>query len=97
MNSQTHARILQIMHPYFVKGTNSGYKKKQRKRLIAMLDSIMAREGDQRLEAIGKRQIIRHWKSIEHEKESTRDAKYSILNIFFYHYNTAVSVPKPKK
>ncbi|WP_218925163.1 hypothetical protein [Vibrio sp. ES.051] len=83
------------MSEYVTKGKKSAYKKKQMLRLIAILEDIMAREGDPRLEAIGKRQIIRYWKSIEHETNKTRREKYSILCKFFTVFNPKVTVPEP--
>ena len=83
------------MSYYTMKGKRSDYKKKQMLRLVSILDNIIAREGDSRLEAIGKRQIIRYWKSTEDESTKTRREKYSILKKFFGVYNPNVSVPEP--
>ena len=85
------------MSPYTTKGKKSAYKKKQMIRLVSILDQIMNKEGDPRLEAIGKRQVIRYWKSIEHESNKTRKEKYSILCKFFNLYNSKVTLPKPKE
>lgn len=96
MNNRQHFLIRQVMSSYTTKGKNSAYKKKQMLRLVSILDCIMTREGDPRLEAIGKRQIIRYWKSIEDESNKTRREKYSILCKFFVVFNTKVTVPEPK-
>jgi hypothetical protein len=85
------------MSPYITKGKKSAYKKKQITRLVNILDEVMRKEGDTRLSAIGKRQIIRYWKSIENERDKTRREKYSILCKFFNLYNPKVKVPEPKK
>ncbi len=85
------------MSSYITKGKKSTYKKKQIIRLINTLDKIMNTEGDTRLSAIGKRQIIKYWKSIEDENDKTRREKYSILSKFFALYNPKVRVPEPKK
>ena len=97
MHNQTHFLIRQVMSPYTTKGKKSPYKKKQMARLISILDNIINKEGDPRLYAIGKRQIIRYCKSIEDENDKTRQEKYSILSKFFNLYNPKVSVPKPKR
>lgn len=97
MHNQTHYLIRQTMTPYTTKGKKSAYKKKQMTRLVSILEQIMNKEGDPRLEAIGKRQIIRYWKSIEDEKSKTRREKYSILSKFFSLYNPKVTVPEPKE
>lgn len=85
------------MSPYTTKGKKSAYKKKQMIRLISILEFIMNKENEPRLSAIGKRQIIRYWKSIEDENDKTRQEKYSILKKFFALYNPKVTVPEPKK
>lgn len=97
MHNQTHFRIRQIMSPYITKGKKSAYKKKQMTRLIQILEFIMNKECEPRLPAIGKRQIIRYWKSTEHESDKTRREKYSILCKFFSLYNPKVTVPEPRK
>jgi len=97
MHNQTHYLIRQTMSPYTTKGKTSAYKKKQITRLISILEQIMNKEGDPRLEAIGKRQIIRYWKSTEEESHKTRREKYSILRKFFSLYNPKITVPEPKE
>ena len=96
MHNHTHYLIRQTMSSYTTKGKKSAYKKKQMGRLISILDNIINKEGDPRLSAIGKRQIIRYWKIIEDENDKTRQEKYSILSKFFNLYNPKVSVPIPK-
>ena len=85
------------MSSYTTKGKKSAYKKKQMTRLVSILEEIMSKEGDPRLEAIGKRQIIRYWKSIEDESRKTRREKYSILCKFFNLYNPKITVPEPRE
>ena len=97
MHHHTHYLIRQTMSPYTTKGKKSAYKKKQMTRLVSILEQIMSKESDPRLEAIGKRQIIRYWKSIEGENNKTGREKYSILRKFFSLYNPKVTVPKPKE
>ena len=96
MHNRTHFHIRQIMSSYVTKGKKSAYKKKQMKRLVSILNQIMNTEGDPRLEAIGKRQIIRFWKRTETESNKTRREKYSILCKFFESYNSKITVPEPK-
>jgi hypothetical protein len=95
MHHRQHFLIRQVMSHYIIKGNKSNYKKKQIIRLISILDNIMTREGDTRLDAIGRRQIIRYWKSIAHESDKTRREKYSILCKFFLAFNQKVTVPEP--
>ena len=97
MHKHTHYLIRQTMSSYTTKGKKSAYKKKQMTRLVSILEEIMNKEGDPRLEAIGKRQIIRYWKSIEDESNKTRREKYSILCKFFNRYNPKITVPEPKE
>ena len=66
-------------------------------RLVNILEKIMGKEGDPRLESIGKKQIIRYWKSIEDESSKTRREKYSILCKFFNLYNPKITVPEPRE
>ena len=96
MHNKQHFEIRQVMNVYIAKGKKSAYKKKQMRRLFAILDDIMQREGDPRLDAIGKRQIIRYWKRTENETDQTRREKYSILKRFFSAYNSKVTVPEPR-
>lgn len=97
MHNHTHYLIRQTMSSYTTKGKKSAYKKKQMTRLVSILEKIMSKEDDPRLEAIGKRQIIRYWKSIENENSKTRREKYSILCKFFSRYNPKITVPEPKE
>ena len=97
MHNHTHYLIRQTMSSYTTKGKKSAYKKKQMTRLVSILEKIMSKEGDPRLEAIGKRQIIRYWKSIEDESSKTRREKYSILCKFFNLYNPKITVPEPRE
>jgi len=97
MHNKQHFEIRQVMNAYTGKGKKSAYKKKQMRRLTAILDDIMATEKDPRFDAIGKRQIIRYWKRTEHETDQTRREKYSILKRFFGLYNLRVTVPEPNK
>jgi tRNA C32,U32 (ribose-2'-O)-methylase TrmJ len=95
MHHIIHFEIRQTMNEYTGKGKKSAYKKKQMKRLISILDEIMSTEGEPRLSAIGRRQLIRHWKRTENERNQTRREKYSILKRFFNSYNPKVMVPEP--
>ena len=97
MHNQLQFQIRQIMSSYTSKGKKSAYKKKQMTRLVAILDEIMTKEGEPRLSAIGKAQIIRYWKRTTNESDKTRREKYSILNKFFLLYNVKVTVPEPRK
>ncbi|MCE7626315.1 hypothetical protein [Vibrio cholerae] len=97
MHHQTYAFIHQCMLPYTKKGKKSTYKKKQMKRLIAIIDDIFQHEGMAKLDTIGKRQLIGYWRRTEHEKFETRRAKYTILKKFFALYHPQVTVPEPKK
>ena len=97
MHNRTHYLIRQTMSSYTTKGKKSAYKKKQMTRLVSILEKIMGKEGDPRLEAIGKKQIIRYWKSIEGESSKTRREKYSILCKFFNLYNPKITVPEPRE
>lgn len=97
MHHQTYAFIHQCMLPYTKKGKKSLYKKKQMKRLIAIIDDIFQHEGMAQLDSIGKRQLIGYWRRTEHEQFETRRAKYTILKIFFALYHPKVRVPIPKK
>jgi hypothetical protein len=83
------------MSHYIRKGKKTDFHKKQMKRLINILDDIIDNEGDARLEAIGRRQIIRYWKRTVNETNKTRLEKFHILNKFFNEYNPQVTVPKP--
>ena len=96
MYPQQYFQIRQVMSEYLTKGKKSPYKKKQFKRLIQILENIMTFEGEHRLSAIGKRQIIRYWKRTRDENDKTRREKYSILNKFFKLSNPKVTVPEPK-
>lgn len=96
MHHKTHALIRQFMLPYITKGKKSTYKKKQIKRLIAIIDDIFQNEGTQDLSSIGRRQLIGYWRRTEHEKNETRQAKWLILRRFFKLYNAKVTVPTPK-
>lgn len=96
MHNQTFKKIHLAMHEYTAKGTKSGYKKKQMKRLVSIFEDIFENEQDSRLEAIGRRQIIGFWRRTEHEANKTRLAKYQILKRFFESFNKRVTVPKPK-
>ncbi|MGR5303008.1 hypothetical protein [Vibrio alfacsensis] len=97
MHHQTYAFIHQCMLPYTKKGKKSTYKKKQMKRLIAIINDIFQHEGIARLDSIGKRQLIGYWRRTEHEQFETRRAKYTILKKFFALYHPQVTVPEPKK
>ncbi|MBE4219040.1 hypothetical protein [Vibrio parahaemolyticus] len=97
MHHQTYAFIHQCMLPYTKKGKKSTYKKKQMKRLVAIIDDIFQHEGMARLDSIGRRQLIGYWKRTENEQFETRRAKYTILKKFFALYNPKVTVPEPKK
>ncbi len=96
MHPQTHFEIRQIMMVYSTKGKKSAYKKKQMKRLIAIIDDIFKHEPISSLESIGKRQIIGYWKRYECESFKTRREKYSILLNFLRLYNSKIKVPEPK-
>lgn len=96
MHHKQHFEIRKLMSEYTSKGKKSAYKKKQMKRLFAILDDIMQHEGDDRLTAIGKRQIVRYWKRTTVETNRTRREKYSILKRFFGVYNGNILVPEPK-
>ena len=95
MHHILHYEIRQAMNEYTAKGKKSAYKKKQMKRLISILDDIMSAEGDPRLSAIGRRQLIRYWKRTEGETDQKRREKYSILRRFFNSYNPKISMPEP--
>lgn len=97
MQPETYRTVKNAMNSYTSKGKKSAFKKKQMKRLIFMLDCIMTKNGDPRIEAIGKRQIIQHWKTIEHESDKTRREKYLILFKFFSVFNQKVTVPEPRR
>ncbi|EPX6970178.1 hypothetical protein ACW0W9_004817 [Vibrio parahaemolyticus] len=96
MHHQTHALIRQFMLPYSAKGKKSTYKKKQMKRLIAIIEDIFVHEGSEDLSAIGRKQLIGYWRRTECEQLETRRAKYIILCRFFSIYNRKIKVPKPK-
>lgn len=96
MHPQTHFEIRQTLIVYSTKGKKSVYKKKQIKRLIAIIDDIFKHEPISSLESIGKRQIIGYWKRHENESVKTRREKYSILVHFFRVSNPQVTVPEPK-
>lgn len=96
MHPQTHFEIRQTLIVYSTKGKKSAYKKKQMKRLIAIIDDIFKHEPISSLESIGKRQIIGYWKRHENESVKTRREKYSILSKFLCLYNSKITVPEPK-
>lgn len=96
MHNKTYGQINQIMLPYSSKGKKSAFKKKQIKRLISIFDDIFISEKSEDLRAIGKRQIIGHWRRIAHETDKTRKEKYSILKCFFSFYKPIFKVPRPK-
>lgn len=95
MHYTLHYEIRQAMNQYTAKGKKSAYKKKQMARLVSILDEIMNIEGEPRLTAIGRKQLIRHWKRTENETAQTRREKHSILKRFFTAYNPKVTVPEP--
>ncbi|MBD0788433.1 hypothetical protein HUO09_18910 [Vibrio sp. Y2-5] len=95
MHPQTHFRILQTMRSYTKKGKKSIYKKKQIKRLVTVLNDIFKNEGSEKLEAIGRRQIIGYWRR-NTDSDKVRYEKYLIIRLFFEVFNSKISVPKPK-
>ncbi len=95
MHNQTHYLIRQVMSLYISKEKKTAYKRKKMIRLISTLKEIMNKDGDPRLSAIGRRQIIRYRKGIEGENDKTRREKYSILRKSFVLYNPKVTVPEP--
>lgn len=96
MHNKTVNMIYQAMSKYYRKGKKSGYKQKQMRRLIAILNDISQHEGTENLSTIGRRQIIGYWRRTEEETHSTRCEKYNILVKYFEEENPTVTVPKPK-
>lgn len=97
MHHKIYAKVMLFMLPYHSKGKKSTYKKKQLRRLIAILDDIFQHENMSDLDAIGRRQLIGYWSRTENETHETRRAKYTILKMFFQLYNPKITVPNPKK
>lgn len=95
MHHHKYHEICKIMHTYTAKGTKSSYKKRQIRRLIDALQDIFGAEGTERLETIGRRQLIGFWRRNQ-DCEKVRYEKFLILREFFSRYNPKVSVPKPK-
>ena len=98
MQDQTYYKIQQIMLEYTTKGKKStAYKRKQMRRLVVILDEIMKHESSVLdLNGIGQRQIVSHWKRIEHQNNGVRREKYRILLKFFNKYNPKITVPEPR-
>lgn len=94
MHHKKYFEINQIMHTYVAKGTKSTYKKRQMKRLIAALEDIFNQEGTERINAIGRRQIIGFWRRNK-DSDKIRYEKFLILREFFGRCNPSVTVPKP--
>ncbi|MCG3861768.1 MULTISPECIES: hypothetical protein [Vibrio] len=97
MNRQTVKSIYQSMSEYYRKGKKSGYKKKQMKRLIRIIQDILQNEGTSQIKTIGKRQIIGYWRRTEHESPQTRREKYNILKKYFEVTNEKIKVPQPRE
>lgn len=95
MHHRTYFFIGQVMRTYTSKGRKSQYKKRQMKRLYLIFEDIFRAEGTERLEAIGRRQIIGYWRR-NSDSEKVRYEKYLILRLFFEKFNVKVTVPKPK-
>lgn len=95
MHHQKYAEIRKIMHTYIAKGTKSGYKKRQISRLFDALEDIFHAEGSERLDTIGRRQLIGFWRRNQ-DSDRVRYEKYLILREFFGRFNNRVTVPKPK-
>ncbi|NVC96130.1 hypothetical protein FC650_21520 [Vibrio natriegens] len=96
MNGHTKKQILTIMAPYHKPGIS--YRKKQVKRLLAILDDIFRHEPyvGENLNRVGRRQLIGYWERTKNEGERVRQEKYAILKLFFENTNLKVRVPKPK-
>ena len=94
MHYKTVKEILLVMHDYKAKGKKSPYKKKQIRRLITILESIVKNE-QQELPDIGRKHIIGYYRRHSSETYKTLKEKYSILEKFFSRYNPRIRVPKP--
>ena len=95
MHHKVYGQIHLTMMPYTTKGKKSSYKKKQMKRLVAILEDVFRHENTQDLNSIGRKQLIGYWRRTEHEKINTRREKYMVLKRFFELYNPKITVPMP--
>ena len=96
MNRDTKKQILAVMAPYHKRGFP--FRRKQIKRLIAILDDIFIHEPylGERLQKVGKRQIIGYWQRTRWETAQERAEKYAILKLFFETAQLTGRVPRPK-
>ncbi|WP_274024584.1 hypothetical protein [Vibrio parahaemolyticus] len=96
MNRDTKKQILAVMAPYHKRGIP--FRRKQIKRLIAILDDIFIHEPylGERLQKVGKRQIIGYWQRTRYETAQVRAEKYAILKLFFETAQLTGRVPRPK-
>lgn len=96
MKRNTYKQVCAVMAFYLKKGIP--YRKKQMKRLLAILEDIFEHEPylNEELDRIGRRQIIGYWRRTEGESNNTRQEKYQILRLFFQVANLKGHVPWPK-
>ncbi len=96
MNPHTKKQILTVMAPYHKRGIP--FRGKQIRRLMTILDDIFYHEPHlgERLQKVGKRQIIGYWQRTRCETAQVRAEKYAILKLFFESAQLRGKVPKPK-
>ena len=95
MHYQLAKEVLLVMHEYKTKGKKSAYKRKQMRRLMVILESLLRNAQQEDLKRIGRKHIIRYYMRHSHETHKTLKEKCSILEKFFSRYNPKVRVPKP--
>ncbi|MEZ8967369.1 hypothetical protein AB6E53_11800 [Vibrio breoganii] len=96
MKKNTYKQVCTVMASYMKKGIP--YRRKQVKRLLAILEDIFEHEPNlhDELERIGRKQIIGYWRRTEGENITVRKEKYAILCLFFQSANLRGKVPPPK-
>ncbi|MGR5261338.1 hypothetical protein ACPV5Q_15395 [Vibrio astriarenae] len=96
MNPNTHKQIMTVMASYNKKGIP--FRRKQIKRLLAIFNDIFSHEPKlgERLNAVGRRQIIGYWQRIKNESDQVRREKYHILVLFYSRAHLNVKVPLPR-
>ena len=96
MSPYTRKTIMAVMSSYLKRGIP--YRKKQMRRLLAILDDIFLHEPNvgEALEKIGRRQIIGYWERTRLESDSVRFEKYQILSLFYGNAGLKGRVPKPR-
>ena len=84
MSPSNLKEIEQLLNTY-KRGGSSSYRRIQVKRLISILDDIFAHEPKcfDRINAVGRRQIIGYYKRHSNEKMTTLIEKWRVLSLLF--------------